>query len=383
MKYLSNFIIAATGLCLVLTACDKRDSVPYYQSGSAPVLTSSVSAVAAKPSDSLSKVISFSWTNPKYTPDSIASPVKYVLQLDSSGRNFSRAVSIILTGSLADTFTAKQVNDIALGFGFAYNTAYNVDVRVIASFSNNNDQQISNTVKISVTPYVIPPKVKPPTTKELFLVGDATVGGWSNPVPVPTQQFEMVDSVDYAGVFQLSAGGSYLLLPLNGDWTNKYAVASSSVPATGGAFGYNGNDNTYNTNFTGPATAGLYEIWVNFQAGTFTVTPYSQVLPDSLYLVGNATPGGWSNPVPVPSQVFTRINSTQFQITIPLSAGGQYLLLPKNGDWSNKFAVANGTVPATGGSFGYNLSTNFNGPANAGTYTITADFLNYTFTVTP
>ena len=121
---------------------------------------------------------------------------------------------------------------------------------------------------------------------------------------------------------------------------------------------------------------------MNFQAGTFTVTPFSQVLPDSLFLVGSATAGGWNNPVPEPSQVFTRLNSTQFSISIPLLGGNQYLMLPKNGDWTNKFAVANGNVPASGAPFGYNLSTNFNGPATDGNYTIIADFLNYQYTLT-
>jgi hypothetical protein len=389
MKKILNFIIVAIVTSLFLAACDKRDSVPYYQSGTAPVLTSSTTAVAPTPADSLKPVLSFSWTNPKYPADSSASPVKYILQIDSSGRQFGKAVSFILSGVQADTLSAKQINTIALGFGAYYNVAFKLDIRLISSYTNNDQQLFSNTITLTYTPYVIPPKVKPPSTKQLFLVGSASAGAWSNPVPVPTQQFEMVDSVDYAGVFNLSAGGQYLLLPQNGDWTNKYAVTSSSVPATGGPFGYNGGDNTYNSNFTGPATAGLYEIWVNFQNGTFTVTPYGEpLLPDSLFLVGGASPGGWNNPVPEPSQVFTRINSTQFQLTVPLSAVGQYLLLPVNGDWTNKFAVANGNVPASGGSFGYNggngtYNTNFNGPTNAGTYTITADFLTYTYTVTP
>jgi hypothetical protein len=198
-------------------------------------------------------------------------------------------------------------------------------------------------------------------------------------VPVPTQQFERIDSVDYGGVFNMIGGHQYLLLPANGDWTNKYAVGDNTVAGLneGGVFGYN-----LSQNFPGPDSSGLYKIMVNFQAGTFTVTPFNQVLPDSLFLVGDATAGAWNNPVPVPSQVFKRINSTEFSITIPLIGGKQYLMLPKNGDWSNKFAVANSAVPAAGGPFGYNLSTNFNGPANDGTYTITADFLNYQYTLT-
>jgi starch-binding outer membrane protein SusE/F len=379
-KNISPLLFLAVVVILGGIACSKMTNA-YYHQGSTPNLQASSMSLAPATADSLKNVFSISWTNPNYSTDSAT--VLYTIQIDSSGRNFSKATSWTVTGAMVDSFSAKQLNTLALGYGFKYNVASNLDVRVISSYANNNEQLMSNTVTISYTPYVTPPKVAPPATKKLYLIGSASADAWNNPVPV-SQQFEMVDSVDYAGVFNLSAGGQYLLLPLNGDWTNKYAVTDASVPAAGGAFGYNGGNSTYNTNFNGPAAAGWYEIWVNFQTGTYTVTPYTQQAPpDSLFLVGSATADGWNNPVPEPSQVFTQISSTQWQITAPLSAAGAYLMLPVNGSWTNKYAVASGTVPASGGSFGYNLPTNFNGPANAGTYTITADFLNYTYTVTP
>jgi len=391
MKNIITRLFFAAALAVFgFMACTKKMTNQYFGNGSTPTMALSATTLAPTPADSSNEVLAVSWTNPHYATDSASE--LYTIQIDSSGRNFSKAVSIPVSGALVDSLTAKQINTIALGFGFSYNTAYNMDIRVISSYANNNQQLTSNTITMSYTPYVIPPQVPPPATKMLFLVGSASAGGWNNPVPLPTQQFEVVDSVDYAGVFNLSAGGQYLLLPLNGDWTNKYAIASSTVPATGGAFGYNGNNSTFNTNFNGPAAAGWYEIWVNFQAGTFTVTPYTQpIIPDSLFIVGSATTGGWNNPVPDPGQALTQLNSTQFSITLPLSAAGQYLLLPTNGSWTNKFAVNNNnTPPATGGAFGYNpnsaanatWNTNFSGPANAGTYTIIADFLNYTYTVT-
>jgi len=372
----SKLFFVALSLLLVIMAC-KKETNTFYPNGSTPVLSSSKMAVAAKPADSLSNVLTLSWTDPMYA--TVKGTEKYTIQIDSAGRNFSKAVDVVVSGVLSDTFTAKQINTVALGFGFSYNVPYNMDVRVVSSYANNNEQLSSNVITISVTPYVVPPKVPPPVSKELFLVGDATPGGWNNPVPVPTQQFEMIDSVDYGGVFNLIGGKQYLILPVNGDWTNKYAVADNSIAGLsgGGAFGYN-----LTANFPGPDNSGMYTILVNFQAGTFSVTPYTQVLPDSLFLVGDATAGGWNNPVPVPNQVFSRINASQFSISVPLTGGKQYLMLPVNGDWTNKFAVANSSVPASGGAFGYNLPTNFNGPTADGTYTIVADFLNYHYTLT-
>ena len=377
-KSLHKLGFAACLLLSVLAACTKQSN-PYYSNGSAPVLSSSVSSIAATASDSLKNAVVFSWTNPKYSTDS--STVKYVLQIDSSGRNFSKAVSITLSGIRVDSLTARDINTIALGYGFSYNVAYKMDVRVVSSYANNNERYNSNTVTLSVTPYVTPPKVTPPTSGLLFLVGDASQGGWNNPVPVPTQQLEKIDSVTYGGVFNLIGGKQYLLLPVNGDWSHKYSVADNTIPglSAGGSFGYD-----LSSNFPGPDASGWYKIIVSFQHGTFSVTPYSQVLPDSLFMVGDATPGGWGNPVPVPSQAFTRLNSSQFSLTISLTGGKQYLFLPVNGDWSHKFSVADNSVPglSAGGSFGYDLSSNFPGPATSGTYKITADFLSYTFWVT-
>jgi len=377
MKYnKSKLFVVALSLLLGIIACSKMSNT-YFPNGNTPALKGSTATIAPTPSDSLSQVLTLSWTDPMYS--TTKSTEKYTIQFDSSGRNFAKAVSIVVSGVLTDTFTAKQINTIALGFGFSYNVAYNMDVRVVSSYANNNEQLNSNTLTINVTPYVVPPKVPPPITKQLFLVGSATPGGWANPVPVPTQQFEEIDSVDYGGVFNIIGGQQYLLLPKNGDWTNKYAVADNTVPGlnTGGGFGYN-----LSQNFPGPDSSGLYKIIVNFQAGTFTVTPYTQVLPDSLFLIGSATAWGWNNPVPEPLQVFKQMNSTQFSISIPLLGGNQYLMIPVNGSWTNKFAVANANVPASGGPFGYNLSTNFNGPATDGNYTIIADFLNYQYTLT-
>jgi len=277
----SKLFFVALSLLLVIMAC-KKETNTFYPNGSTPVLSSSKMAVAAKPADSLSNVLTLSWTDPMYA--TVKGTEKYTIQIDSAGRNFSKAVDVVVSGVLSDTFTAKQINTVALGFGFSYNVAYNMDVRVVSSYANNNEQLSSNVITISVTPYVIPPKVPPPVSKELFLVGDATPGGWNNPVPVPTQQFEMIDSVDYGGVFNLIGGKQYLILPVNGDWTNKYAVADNSIAGLsgGGAFGYN-----LTANFPGPDNSGMYTILVNFQAGTFSVTPYTQVLPDSLFLVGD------------------------------------------------------------------------------------------------
>ena len=58
-------------------------------------------------------------------------------------------------------------------------------------------------------------------------------------------------------------------------------------------------------------------------------------------------------------------------------------------NFTNKYAVGNSNNAANSGIFGYNpnganaaFNNNFNGPANAGNYTLTVDFLQNTYTLT-
>lgn len=102
-----------------------------------------------------------------------------------------------------------------------------------------------------------------------------------------------------------------------------------------------------------------------------------------LFLVGSATGGGWNNPVPLPTQQFTRMDATHYKITVPLLGGQEYLLLPVNGDWGTKYGNscgANSCNAAAGDNFKVG-GDNVKGPASAGTYTITVNFVTGKFTV--
>ena len=148
--------------------------------------------------------------------------------------------------------------------------SHNLEIRLKAGIGSNNAVPlISNVLAFKVTPYAIPPKVVPPVSGQLFLVGSATADGWNNPVPVPGQQFTQMSATLYEITVPLKGGQEYLLLPVNGDWGHKYAVKDNTVSglANGGDFGFD-----LSKNFPGPAADGTYKITVDFQRGKFTVT---------------------------------------------------------------------------------------------------------------
>ncbi len=363
MKYLIKNILFATLLAVVLFGCEKVGPLAVYKSGSSATLTSSSATVAPVVADSLKNVITFNWTNPNYATDS--NTVKYVLQIDSTGRNFSNAVSITLTKSQTYTMVAKDLNAILLGFGFNYNTAYKIDVRVVSSYANNNDMIASNVLTINATPYVIPPKVVPPSSKALFLVGDATAGGWNNPVPVPTQQFTKVDSVTYRGTFYLIGGKQYLALPVNGDWSHKYSVADGTKNglSAGGDFGYD-----FASNFPGPSTTGFYTITMDFQRGKFSV-----VLVKAFGLL--YTPGGYQgwDPASAPTLGSPKADG-DYSGFVNFNAASEFKLTSQ-ADWS-------GTNYGTGGAGVLSTSGGNMSVASAGVYYIQANTKNNTWSAT-
>lgn len=127
---------------------------------------------------------------------------------------------------------------------------------------------------------------------------------------------------------------------------------------------------------------------------TFDIPP--AVLPPTtgqLFLTGSASPASWQcgcgESAPA-DQIFTQVSPTLYELTVNLTGGGSYLLLPRYGTWN---AVA--PDPEKYGFTGDNNTNNTSGdtfkakggdilaPANSGLYKIVIDFKEGKFTVTP
>src|SRR3989442_352732 len=143
MRSIINFFLFITGSAVFLTACDKANTLPFYGNGTAPVLTASTTTVAPVPADSNKVALVLSWTDPAHATD--PSTYKYVIDIDSAGRNFAKATSLTVTGVKTDSLSAKVLNSILLSYGFSFGVAYDMDVRVTSSYGNNNERLTSNT----------------------------------------------------------------------------------------------------------------------------------------------------------------------------------------------------------------------------------------------
>jgi hypothetical protein len=239
-------------------------------------------------------------------------------------------------------------------------------VRIVSSYNNNNEQYKSNTVALKVTPYVTPPKVVPPSSNKLFLVGSATATAWNNPVGA-AQQFTRLDSVTYEGTFYLNGGQEYLMLPVNGDWTHKFAVADKTLTGlnAGGAFGFDLGDN-----FPGPTATGTYKIKVDFQHGVFTVTKVKQY--GLLWVPGDYQ--GW-NPGSAPT-LGSPNNDGNFESYINIPAGGtnqfKFTVQPDFNGTTYGAGAGAGTLSTSGGNLSVPSAGFYKINANTGSLTWSA-----------
>lgn len=115
------------------------------------------------------------------------------------------------------------------------------------------------------------------------------------------------------------------------------------------------------------------------------ITPYLDVvvpIPNdgSLWALGNAFASGWDNPMKDPytsSQQFTKVSLTLYELVVNFKGGGNFKLIQKQGDWDSQYRPKySADVPFDAGNFERrNADPGWNGPASAGTYKITVDFV--------
>lgn len=284
-RYLNKImLITASGL-LLLGSCKKDEAKVYYLGGTTPVLTSTaVDSIPLPATDTSGFAVTFSWTNPNYQFSNGVSSmnVTYYLQVDTVGANFTspNMQTVAINSSLSQTFSVAAFNAVlGNGLQLSFGQPHNIEVRVesfIQPFTSATAVAAplySSSLSYMVTPFAPPPKVAPPKSGTLFIVGSAiAVSGWSNPISpasqIPIQQFTQISNTEYKITVPIVGGGEYKLISVDGSWTDQWSVATNDDPTAinGGPFVYNG------ANVLAPAASGNYVIDVNFQTGMFSVT---------------------------------------------------------------------------------------------------------------
>src|SRR3954454_16625073 len=132
MKNTYNSLLLIIGGIMIFAACKKFDTLPYYEKGTAPVLSASTTTITSAPADSASTALTLNWTNPNYATDSATQ--KFVIEIDSTGRNFVHEYTRAVSGALSTSFTASELNAIVASFAFRPDSTYSLDMRIKSSY---------------------------------------------------------------------------------------------------------------------------------------------------------------------------------------------------------------------------------------------------------
>jgi hypothetical protein len=277
MKKIFHLLLSLV-LVLGIVSCKKAENKDYYVSGTAPVLTGSVTGtIPLTFATAGQEAIKLSWTNPDYmfTTGVSSHDVSYLLEIDTTGANFTNPnrKSISLSGDLGITFTQSQLNDYLLNqLVLKVGIPHNIEMRVTSSIGGSVPLY-SNVLKFTgVTPYAIPPKVNPPASGTLYIVGSAVSGGWNNPVSDPVaQKFTQISPTDYQLTIPLIGDGEYKFISVNGLWDSDKQWSISTEQPSGDPATLNYDLFPNGANARAPLANGTYKIDVDFQRGKVTL----------------------------------------------------------------------------------------------------------------
>lgn len=264
-------------LAALYASCKKDENKVFFEGGTNPVLTSSVTtpSLPLSFSNKDNVALSLSWTNPdyKFTTGISSQDVGYDIEIDTAGSSFTspKRQTVSISKELDKTFLVSEFNDFLLNqLQLVPGVSHDIEIRVKSYLTNKSAVLLSNVLKYAVVPYAIPPKVTPPASGTLYITGSATPGNWmgGGDPELVSQKFTQISPTLYELTTPLIGGGSYTFVPVYGDWGKKYSIKIKNDPnlVNGGDFQEGGED------ILAPAVSGNYKIQVDFQRGKFTVT---------------------------------------------------------------------------------------------------------------
>ncbi|HEX9979583.1 MAG TPA: SusE domain-containing protein [Flavobacterium sp.] len=349
MKNITKSLIALFGIVAFSCTTDDVEDRPVIQAVDAPVLmTPDMPTYTLVIENASLQAERFVWTPANFGGDVV---VDYVVQMDSIGGNFQDPVILGATaGGTNISISTENLNAKAIELGGEPTVNAEYQVRVISSVGSV-EPMYSNIVTISVTPYqaFVP-------AKHLYVVGTATEFGFDNNAGnMPLFRDNANQNKFYLRAY-FNAGELKFLETL-GAWqpqygTNDGVTLAVSNPGDPGAITI--------------ATAGYYDIEVDIDEMTFSVTPFDEagaMTFSTIGIIGAATPGGWDTDTDLTNST---LNPHIWKITgLPLTAAA--VKFRANNSWDLPGNWGGGT-PVTG-VMAVNGS-DFQGVNTDGTYTV-------------
>lgn len=343
MKKVSIFLLSMLCLLGMISCSDNHDlTIAPDEAFIAPVLKelSPDNQVFSETTDMNADLIKVLWEKADY---GYSAPVKYILQADTAGGDFSKPIEIGSSTSESMSIKAKTLNSAGMNFTSKMEPV-TLEFRIkteITSIDFNSPISkplYSNIKSITFTPYID----EVPMKAAYYIVGNGLVGWDNSPssIGADLQPFFAANNdmkekkYSYTGYFN---AGEIKLITMPGDWATACAFATS-----GDSGNFSPTNEGGNYKF---ASAGYYTFTADFSTNEYTCTPYdasSAVKFRTIGIIGDATPNGWNASTPmelVPGQEHIWVLKK-----VDLVAG-KSMKFRANDDWNSGGNWGTGSIP--------------------------------------
>jgi hypothetical protein len=245
MKKIQNLAIAFAAIFLLVTGCRKVEPLPNYEDGRKVKVSASQTTLAPTPADSTRNILFISWTYAYHASD--VATHKFILEIDTAGRNFTQAVQREVIGKHEIAFTGRDLNAMLLNFGYSPGVATALDVRVTSSYGNNNEKLTSDPIRITVTAFTDPSVLSSSATTVTGTLATAsqtaTTFTWSRSFPGYTGTITYAIQYDSAGKafaspHEIEVGNNILTKALTQAEVNMAALNEGVAAGTAGRIEY-------------------------------------------------------------------------------------------------------------------------------------------------
>lgn len=340
-----DFIIHIIAFAILFCGCEYQINLNKGEEELA--LEVSADTVVLNQREGSSQAIEFVWTSG--TNHGTGSAITYELQIDMQDSDSAFAEGIHWdfgkTASHTLSFSHTEWQDTLMAYfpSIPLEEYSTLQARVVATIVMTQEIQVSPIVTFVVMPYVERPQ-------ELYLVGNATPNGWdAQRAQYMKQDMEDQSLFTYEGVLNR---GEFKLLLHPGQWLPCYVRnAEDSTKMV-----YRATEEDYPDCKWWIPKKSNYRIEAHLDSLTIAITDlggdYEEPIFYELYMIGDATPGGWSwDQVTALVQDDEDIN--HFSYNGPLFAGEIKFPTEIVHDWSGQFLLAPvpNCVPTADGTY--------------------------------
>ncbi|MDN3693911.1 SusE domain-containing protein [Chryseobacterium tructae] len=206
-------ILAIAFIGMGLVSCEKDEDQAILNETSQSSISADKTTIVLDKNNVDVTAVNFKWAKSTFNLSIVSTQQ---IEFGMKGKNFQDSKLIDVVSS-PFSMTNKQLNALILGLGGTANVVNEIEVRLMTAVGGA--KFYSNVIKLQVTPYILGPVYN---YTDLFLIGDATAGGWDNVATntklYPLQKSATAGKYSYTGYF--AKGGIKLIKHLDHGTSN-------------------------------------------------------------------------------------------------------------------------------------------------------------------